>query len=57
MINGVFCHETGCPIAWIDVIRQCKWCGTSFKPTYKHQYFCDESCDNDYNGIKYDIGN
>ena len=26
-INGVNCHEIGCPDAWKDYTRECKECG------------------------------
>ena len=32
-INGVACHETGCPEAWRGQIRQCKECGLAFRAT------------------------
>ena len=43
-INGVKCHETGCPDAWMDEERDCKWCGCSFKPEDRNQNFCDDQC-------------
>jgi len=43
-INGVYCHETGCPEAWRDETRECKWCGTKFTPDSPDHTFCDESC-------------
>ena len=48
-INGVKCHETGCPDAWKDYKRECDWCGTEFTPEYDGQQFCDDSCAEDYN--------
>ena len=36
MINGVLCHETGCPDAWKDETRECEWCGKKFKPVERH---------------------
>jgi hypothetical protein len=50
MINKVLCHEHGCPDAWKDYDRECKWCGNKFTPEEKGQNFCDESCYNAYNG-------
>ena len=50
MINGMYCHETGCPDAWKDYNRECKWCGSEFKPDDKDQEFCEESCAASYNG-------
>ena len=44
VINNVICHETGCPDAWKDETRECKWCGRSFKPAEKNQEFCDSDC-------------
>lgn len=49
MINNVRCHETGCPDAWQDERRDCKWCGSSFKPKWLSQYFCSHSCDGIFN--------
>lgn len=48
VINGVICHERGCPDAWKDETRECKWCGTEFKPEEKDQHFCDEGCAKSY---------
>ena len=44
MINLVLCHETGCPDNHLFVIRECRWCGTHFRPTERGQEFCDETC-------------
>lgn len=49
-INGLNCHELGCPNAWQDIIRECKWCGTRFKPENKVQLFCDQNCSISYCG-------
>lgn len=49
-INGVVCHETGCPNAWRDEERECEWCGTKFKPEEKHQDCCSEECTEAYHG-------
>ena len=48
-INGVKCHEHGCPDAWQDEVRECKWCGTFFQPADHYQQFCDVSCAEAYN--------
>ena len=45
-INGVYCHERGCPDAWKDYKRTCKWCGSEFLPEYKIQEYCSQSCYN-----------
>jgi hypothetical protein len=49
-INGLNCHETGCPDAWRDETRECKWCGATFKPEERHQTCCEESCAEAYYG-------
>jgi hypothetical protein len=49
VINNVICHETGCPNAWKDEVRECKWCGQRFKPADRDQYFCEDSCAECYN--------
>ena len=43
-INGVICHEIGCPDAWRDVKRECIWCGSDFVPEDRDQSLCDTSC-------------
>ena len=48
MINGVFCHETGCPESWRGV-RECPWCGREFTPESREQMFCDDTCAEAYN--------
>jgi len=47
-IQGVKCHEHGCPDAWKDEVRECKWCGTEFTPTEGYQDYCSEECAIDY---------
>lgn len=49
-INGVKCHEHGCPEAWKDQTRECKWCGEKFHPTEREQRCCCESCEEAYSG-------
>lgn len=44
MINGMYCHEHGCPDAWRDYIRECEWCGSDFKPETCDQVYCSDSC-------------
>ncbi len=44
-INGTVCHEIGCPVAWRDYWRECKWCGAEFKPEEKHQQRCNDCPD------------
>lgn len=50
MINGVKCHEIGCPDAWKDQKVKCDWCGQEFKPEIKWQAFCSEDCAESFNG-------
>ena len=40
-INGVKCHEEGCPDAWLDSSKDCLDCGCTFLPYYKNQVICD----------------
>ena len=44
VINNVICHETGCPDAWKDETRECRWCGRRFRPEERNQEFCDSDC-------------
>jgi len=50
-INGVVCHESGCPEAWKDEVRECGWCGQNFKPEDRHQECCSHSCEMSFCGI------
>ena len=43
-INGLKCHEHGCPDAWRDEIRECKYCGIKFKPEDPLQDCCSDEC-------------
>ena len=49
MINGVYCHEAGCPDAWKDSVRECLECGCTFTPEDRGQQFCDGVCAENYN--------
>lgn len=49
-IDGVRCHETGCPDAWQDETRECRECGSDFRPEDCHQIFCDDACGRAYTG-------
>jgi hypothetical protein len=51
MTNGRRCHETGCPDAWRDLIRKCRWCGSDFTPASAGAAFCDDSCYRAYYGM------
>lgn len=48
MINGVYCHEHGCPNKWKDSARYCAWCGTMFFPNSEHDHFCCIECAENY---------
>ena len=50
MINGVYCHETGCPDAWKDTKKECLWCGERFIREHKEQTTCSNECHIDYYG-------
>ena len=39
-INGVVCHEIGCPDAWKDYNKRCFECGCDFQPEDRHQEIC-----------------
>ena len=53
-INGVACHEIGCPDAWRDSDRECRECGEWFAPEASWQTFCDDSCYATHNGLPCD---
>lgn len=48
VVNGVRCHETGCPKAGAGSARECKWCGSRFKVRRAGQRFCGRSCERSY---------
>lgn len=45
MINGVLCHEHGCPDAWRDHTAECFECGCDFLPRERGQRICDDCAD------------
>lgn len=49
-INGILCHESGCPDAWKDKKYKCKECGCEFEPEEKGQEYCSEHCNAMYLG-------
>ncbi len=51
-INGVVCHETGCPEAWRDKTRECKFCGCDFVPETRGQTCCSVECNDAYYGLE-----
>ncbi len=49
MINGIPCHETGCPEAWKDKYYECSECGCPMSPEHKPhnaKYLLCEGCAN-----------
>ena len=49
VIQGVICHERGCPDGHLFTTQECKWCGTEFRPAEKRRdYFCCASCEAAY---------
>lgn len=49
MINGVYCHERGCPDAWRDKRIACWICGYDFAPKERGQCVCSD-CKSDEEG-------
>jgi hypothetical protein len=49
-INGMRCHEIGCPIAWREEVRECKECGQEFSPEQPQQDCCSDDCAAAYGG-------
>jgi hypothetical protein len=39
-INGVLCHEQGCPSAWKDYAKTCIECDASFYSPNPHRKVC-----------------
>lgn len=50
VINGIACHETGCPDEWRDP-KECKECGLTFTPEDRYQQCCDHTCSVAWNGL------
>lgn len=52
MINGVLCHERGCPMRWRDYEAECIECGLEFYRTERGQIVCGECLSEweDYHG-------
>ena len=47
MIQGVLCHELGCPDAWRDTRKECRECGCDFYRTDRWQAQCQDCIDGD----------
>lgn len=43
-INERVCHEHGCDEAWKDERRECRECGSEFKPKDRFQTCCSKEC-------------
>lgn len=43
-INGIVCHETGCPNSYKNKKVECKECGQVFAPEENGQKFCSGHC-------------
>lgn len=50
-IQGVNCHETGCPDAWIGHLRECKNCDNRFIPEERDEIYCCIECCREYHGF------
>lgn len=55
MINGVLCHEMGCPDAWRDYRRECRECGCDFYPQERGENVC-EGCSFAWDDENSDMG-
>lgn len=53
VINGVICHEQGCPDSYKTNVRECKWCGSEFIPQFSRQCTCSDECWSAYMGYDY----
>lgn len=42
VINGVYCHERGCPDAWRDYPAECRLCGDTFRPENQRDNVCPD---------------
>ncbi len=49
-INGVNCHEQGCPDAWRDREIECVECGFMFQPETRGEVTCSPCCHAHYAG-------
>ena len=50
-INGILCHEFGCPDSWKNKKHSCKECGSEFELEEKFEVFCSEHCYAMFNNI------
>jgi Zn finger protein HypA/HybF involved in hydrogenase expression len=42
MVNGVYCHEQGCPDAWRNYTIDCWECGFEFQREERYQQVCGD---------------
>lgn len=42
MINGILCHEQGCPSSWKDYPVPCFECGCDFWPESRGERICSD---------------
>lgn len=54
MIQQVLCHEPGCPEAYKDETRRCKWCEEAFTPEHRRQVCCSHLCEVAYENLNCD---
>jgi len=48
IINGVYCHEIGCPDSHLFTTKECPWCGRNFFADERGQRFCSDDCAESY---------
>lgn len=46
-IQGVPCHETGCPDAWQETMIECRECGFNFYRDERYQTTCSDCLEPD----------
>ena len=49
-INGVACHEQGCPNGHKNKTADCKECGRTFRLKHNGQTLCSNKCHREYYG-------
>jgi hypothetical protein len=47
-IQGIVCHETGCPDRHLFTFTSCLWCGQRCKARRDGRRFCSGSCYRSY---------
>jgi hypothetical protein len=59
VVNGILCHEQGCPDRWRDTSKKCTDCGNDFYPDSRNQVMCticlDDSFDRAHHDMEIDI--